>query len=171
VRAQEVNAKHSDTAERLEGELKLLESQLGTLQRQHAALEERQAALAGTLESTDAEVRKVVVEQARLVKAARELDNARAAVDRQRFGLEDDIQGHMDAKVTHEKAARALVKDATKLIGKVHDLEMQKADMENAIAAAKGAWGRVWQCGGVAARVGGGLTGGPCKTDSHAAAS
>jgi chromosome segregation ATPase len=145
VKAQELHAKHSDTHERLEGELKLLEGQLAALGRAYDGLEERREALAGTLEGTDAEVKKVVVEQARLLKSVRDLDNARAGVERQRFGLEDEIREAGDSKTTHEKAARALVKDATRLIGRVHDMEMQKAEMENQIAAAKGAWARA--CG------------------------
>lgn len=122
---------------REEANLKALEASSAALRRQYEALEQRQESLAGTMETTEGEIARVGIEIGRLEKQLRESDRERLLVDKQRFGIEDEIVEALSKKTTSEKAARALLRDARALIASVHDVELQCADMENAIAAAK----------------------------------
>jgi chromosome segregation ATPase len=91
--------------------------------------QERQAALSGALEQTDAEVKRLSSEQSTLLKAMRDADASRALTDRQRFGIEDEINEHKSNRTTHEKAARAMLKNTKRLSDLLHELELQAAQV------------------------------------------
>jgi len=93
-----------------------------------------------------AQLARVVVELSKLEKLVRESERDRMLVDRQRFGIEDQIAELMSSRTTNEKAARALLKDARRLIERVHEVELSCADMENLIASE---WWRCCIFGGV----------------------
>jgi chromosome segregation ATPase len=135
--AQAEHARLQDALDRIEADLKNTEAQSAQLGRQHSALEERRADLSGTLDTTDAEVRRVMAEQVRLVRLMKEADNVRMAIDKQRFGVEAEIDAVLDAKLTNEKAGKALLRDAAKLVERSQELDVQSAEAENAVAAAK----------------------------------
>lgn len=135
--AQAAHARLQDTLDKEVADLKFLEGQVGLLRRQFEALEEREEQLAGTLEATDGEVKRVLVEQTKLQRTIREVDYQRYIVEKQRFALEDEISEALNGKITNEKASKAMVKDASRLAERMHTLDMSRAETENAIAAAK----------------------------------
>jgi len=135
--AQALHGRLQDMMDRVENDLKNVESQAAGLRRQHEALEERREQLAGTLDTTDAEVKKVLNEQVHLVRVMREVDSQRILLDKQRFDIESQIDSVNDAKITNEKAGLAMIRDAKKLVERSHQLDIQAAETENAIALAK----------------------------------
>ena len=135
--AQAEHARLQDAMDRIDSDLKNTEGQSAQLGRQHSALEERRADLSGTLDATDGEVRRALAEQARLVRLMKEADGVRAQVDRQRFGVEGEIDAVLDAKLTNEKAGKALLRDAARLVERSQTLDISCAEAENAVAAAK----------------------------------
>jgi chromosome segregation ATPase len=67
----------------------------------------------------------------------REVDSQRLLLDKQRFEIESQIDSVNDVKITNEKAGLALIRDAKKLVDRSHQLDIQSAETENAIALAK----------------------------------
>jgi chromosome segregation ATPase len=135
--AQDAHAMLQERFDREQRAYESLESTLETTKKQYEQLEERHTALAGSLDATESEVVRLTIEVTKVEKQLREADRERYLVDKQRFGIEDDIANLMSTKTTNEKAAKALLKDARGLIQRVHDVELQCADMENSIAGAK----------------------------------
>jgi coiled-coil domain-containing protein 40 len=135
--AQTVHARLQDQLDKEKADLAYLQSQMDGLRRQFSALEEREEALTGQLDATDAEVRRLLVEQARLVRAVREADYQRQLVDKKRFEFEDEISEALNGKIANEKATKSLLRDAGKLVERARELSTQRAETENAIAASK----------------------------------
>jgi chromosome segregation ATPase len=134
---QAVHAKVADQLEREEADLRAAEESAAALRRQMDALEARRADVAANLEFTDGETKRANVEIARLQAEIKQLDNARAAVDRSRFGIEDEVNDALSSRLTQEKASRAMLKESAKLVERMHALDMEKAEGENALAGAR----------------------------------
>lgn len=135
--SQTAHAKLQETLDKERADLKYLENQAAGLKRQYDALEQKQEDLAQALAATEAEIKRVGVEQARLIKELREVEGQRALLDKARFGIEDEIQEELSEKLANEKAAKALLRDASALVQRMHGLEVSRAEAENAIAAFK----------------------------------
>ena len=135
--AQGVHAKVSDSLEREEADLRQTESATQALMRQGVALAERRAALASTVEANEDETKRSHVETGRYQKVAKELDNERSKTDRARFGLEDEINDALSSRVTNEKASKAQLKEAGRLLERSHALDLGKAEAENQVASAR----------------------------------
>ena len=134
---QVVHAKVADALEREEADLRAAEESAAALRRQWDALEARRADIAANLEFTDGETKRANVEVARLQAEIKALDNARAAVDRSRFGIEDEINDALSSRLTQEKASRAMLKESARLVERMHALDIEKAEGENALAGAR----------------------------------
>jgi chromosome segregation ATPase len=135
--AQAVHAKVADMVEREEADLRLAEDQATALQRQWEALEARRADVKATLEATDAESKRAAVETSRLLKVVKDLELQRAAVDRSRFGVEDEINTALNSRITNEKASKAMLKEAQRLLERTHALDTEKAEAENVLAGCR----------------------------------
>lgn len=135
--SQDEHAKKVETLDREASALTYLESTAAGVMRQAEALEQRAVALSGTIDATEAEIARVTAEAGRLEKALRDADRERALIDKTRFGLEDQVANMLSTKTTNEQAARALLKDARRLVARVHEVELAAAEMENSVATSK----------------------------------
>ncbi len=135
--AQGLHARVADLLEREESDLRMAEDQASALRRQWEALETRRSDVAATLEATDGESKRAAVETTRLLKAVKEAEAARGVADRARFGVEDEINAALNSRITSEKASKAMLKEANRLLARTHALDIEKAEAENALAGSR----------------------------------
>lgn len=120
--------------DKVDNETKYLEGQLETMARQRDALAERYSMLKKSLDQTDAEVRRLKLEQENIVAQRATLEQNRETVDRERRALEDAVAANKSTQTTVSKAARNLAKEAAKVQSVIHEKEMERATMENEAA-------------------------------------
>lgn len=118
-------------------ETKLLEKEAAKHADEFARLEERYEILRKSLEQTDEQMKRVVIEKKNLVDQCKVFDQNFEVVERERQGLEEKIASCKNAQTTVSKAAQNLNKVAGKVQEKIHGVENEISKVENEISRIK----------------------------------
>ncbi len=122
---------------KIENNIKLIEKSIETTEREQAKLEKRYERLKVSLEETDLKIRKRKVEGERIALKIRGIEKQTTAVEKERQEVEAVILSRQGQQVTASKAAKNFTKQAAAIQLQIHELEIDKAQIENEVARLK----------------------------------
>ena len=122
---------------KIEHSTKIIEKAIETTEKDQVKLEKRYEKLKVALEEADLKIRKRKVEGERIALKIRGVENQTIAVDKERHEVEAVILSRQGQQVTASKAAKNLTKQAAAIQLDIHEIEMEKAQIENEISRVK----------------------------------
>lgn len=135
--AQDQAAALAEVREREEGIIRFCENSRLALVRQQEALAQRHEMLQASLESADAEERRMETRCEAIRKSVRDLERDIGLAQKRRQAAEAGREADESAQVTARKAARNLAKGTRQVLELIHKKELERAELENELARAK----------------------------------
>ncbi|RLN97246.1 hypothetical protein BBJ28_00010386 [Nothophytophthora sp. Chile5] len=133
-KAQQAHETLVATIERFNSELRFVEEQTATLRAEHERLAARHELLAKSLKQTEAQVSSASTSGKKLELEANQVAQHLETTQRERHALEDEIATQKNEKTTVHKAAHNLSKETQKLVTRVHEKEVELANLRNEMA-------------------------------------
>ncbi|KAL3671408.1 hypothetical protein V7S43_003334 [Phytophthora oleae] len=133
-KAQQAHETLIATIERFNAELRFIEEQAENLKGEHERLAARHELLAKSLKQTEAQVASTVSEGKKLESEATQVAQHLETTQRERHLLEDEIAAEKNDQTTVHKAAHNLTKETQRLVSRVHEKEVELANLQNEMA-------------------------------------
>ncbi|KAG1687526.1 hypothetical protein DVH05_005140 [Phytophthora capsici] len=133
-KAQQAHETLIATIERFNAELRFIEEQAESLKGEHERLAARHELLAKSLKQTEAQVSSTASEGRKLESEAAQVAQHLETTQRERHLLEDEIAAEKNDQTTMHKASHNLTKETQKLVARVHEKEVELANLQNEMA-------------------------------------
>ncbi|ETK92685.1 hypothetical protein L915_04004 [Phytophthora nicotianae] len=133
-KAQQAHETLIATIERFNAELRFVEEQTENLRAEHERLAARHELLAKSLKQTEAQVSSAAAEGKKLESEAAQVAQHLDTTQRERHLLEDEIAAEKNDQTTVHKAAHNLTKETQRLVARVHEKEVELANLRNEMA-------------------------------------
>ncbi|KAG6597810.1 Coiled-coil domain-containing protein 40 [Phytophthora cinnamomi] len=133
-KAQQAHETLIATIERFNAELRFVEEQTENLRAEHERLAARHELLAKSLKQTEAQVSSAAAEGKKMESEAAQVAQHLETTQRERHLLEDEIAAEKNDQTTVHKAAHNLTKETQRLVTRVHEKEVELANLQNEMA-------------------------------------
>ncbi|KAG7401497.1 Coiled-coil domain-containing protein 40 [Phytophthora boehmeriae] len=133
-KAQQAHETLIATIERFNAELRFVEEQTENLRGEHERLTARHELLTKSLKQTEAQVSAATSAGKKLESEAAQVAQHLETTQRERHLLEDEIAAEKNDQTTVHKAAHNLTKETQRLVSRVHEKEVDLANLQNEMA-------------------------------------